>query len=68
MLPHRTMVLSRPRLLHRAMSGSVVQHALGSELISVVLVITKGYVVVKGMESYQRPCLCLKALLLPGPY
>lgn len=68
MLPHKTVVLSRPRLQYRTMSGSVAQHLPGSELISVVPVITKGCVVVRVVESYQKLCLCLKALLLPGPY
>lgn len=67
-LPHRTLVLSIPRLLHKAMSGSVPQWLPGSRLISVTSVSTKDCEDARDLYSYLRPCPCLEALLLPGSY
>lgn len=65
-LPHRTIVLSIPRLLHRTMSGFVAQWLPGSRLISVTSVSIKICEDARDLYSYLRPCPCLKALLFPG--
>lgn len=59
---------SRPELLPRTMSGSVVLEQLGFELMSVALVITEGHVDTWGLVRHLRQCWCLKAMLPPGPY
>lgn len=54
---------SWPGLLPKAMSGSVVLLQLGSMLMSVACVTTKGQMDVCGLGCHWRPCGCLRAVL-----
>lgn len=57
-----------PRLMLRAMSGSVALGQPGSGLTSVVSAVTEGLGDTQGQVSLLSPCWCLSVMLQPEPH
>lgn len=70
-LSHWAMVLSRPVLLPRAVSGFLFQQPPGSGLMDVAPIVVEGFIDAQSLSgpetSHLRPCWCLRAWLLLEP-